>query len=208
MVGLIELRPHDLVRLARPLNAVPRDAPEWVATALRGAPWVVVRRAVTSPGRVAVGVRGTARAQRFAMQIPDATVTEVLSPEALAVRAAHMKPVLPAARALRAAAPLLDEAGLPWGPTGSVGFELASGLRTVSPTSDLDLLLRSTRLPARTTLMRLHVALRRLPARVDCQVETDDGAIALGELLSGAPDVLVRTPTGPRLTPAPWPASA
>ena len=143
------------------------------------------------------------------MQIPDATVTEVLSPEALAVRTpAHMKPVLPAARALRAAAPLLDEAGLPWGPTGSVGFELASGLRTVSPTSDLDLLLRSTRLPARATLMRLHVELRRLPARVDCQVETDDGAIALGELLSGAPDVLVRTPTGPRLTPAPWPASA
>lgn len=208
MVGLIELRPHDLVRLARPLKAVPRDAPEWVATALRAAPWVVVRRVVTSPGRVAVGVRGTARAQRFAMHIPDATVTEVLSPEALAVRAADMKPVLPAARALRAAAPLLDEAGLPWGPTGSVGFELASGLRTVSPTSDLDLLLRSTRLPARTTLMRLHVALRRLPARVDCQVETDDGAIALGELLSGAPDVLVRTPTGPRLIPAPWPAAA
>jgi phosphoribosyl-dephospho-CoA transferase len=39
---------------------------------------------------------------------------------------------------------------------------------------------------------------------VDCQIETDDGAIALGELLSGAPEVLVRTPTGPRLISAPW----
>ena len=204
MAGLIQPRPHDLLRLAQPLDAVPEDAPAWVATALRAAPWVVVRRAAASEGQVAVGVRGTARAERFAMQIPETAVTEVLSPEALAMRAATMRPALPVARALRAAAALLGEAGLPWGPTGSVGFELASGLRTVTASSDLDLLLRPTRLPARATLKRLHVALRRLPARVDCQIETDDGAIALDELLSGAPEVLVRTPTGPRLISAPW----
>ena len=204
MAGLIQPRPHDLLRLAQPLDAVPEDAPPWVATALRAAPWVVVRRAAASEGQVAVGVRGTARAQRFAMQIPETAVTEVLSPEALAMRAATMRPALPAARALRAAAALLDEAGLPWGPTGSVGFELASGVRTVRASSDLDLLVRPTRLPARATLKRLHVALRRLPARVDCQIEIDDGAIALGELLSGAREVLVRTPTGPRLISAPW----
>jgi hypothetical protein len=115
---------------------------------------------------------------------------------------------LPVARALRAAAALLGEAGLPWGPTGSVGFELASGVRTVTPSSDLDLLVRPTRLQARATLERLHVALQRLPAGVDCQIETDDGAIALGELLSGASELLVRTPTGPRLISAPWPDAA
>ena len=74
----------------------------------------------------------------------------------------------------------------------------------MTASSDLDLLVRPTRLPARATLKRLHVALRRLPARVDCQIEIDDGAIALGELLSGAREVLVRTPTGPRLISAPW----
>jgi Phosphoribosyl-dephospho-CoA transferase MdcG len=69
----------------------------------------------------------------------------------------------------------------------------------VTASSDLDLLQRPTRLPVRATLMRLHVALRGLPARADCQIETDDGAIVLSELLSGASEVLVRTPTGPRL---------
>jgi phosphoribosyl-dephospho-CoA transferase len=103
MAGLIQPRPHDLLRLAQPLDAVPEDAPAWVATALRAAPWAVVRRAAASEGQVAVGVRGTARAQRFAMQIPETAVTEVLSPEALAMRAATMRPALPVARALRAA---------------------------------------------------------------------------------------------------------
>ena len=74
----------------------------------------------------------------------------------------------------------------------------------MTPSSDLDLLVRPTRRQARATLKRLHVALQRLPARVDCQIEIDDGAIALGELLLGAREVLVRTPTGPRLISAPW----
>jgi phosphoribosyl-dephospho-CoA transferase len=109
MAGLIQPRPQDLLRLAQPLDAVPEDAPAWVATALRAAPWAVVRRAAASEGQVAVGARGTARAQRFAMQIPETAVTEVLSPEALALRAATMRPALPVARALRAAAALLTK---------------------------------------------------------------------------------------------------
>jgi phosphoribosyl-dephospho-CoA transferase MdcG len=43
---------------------------------------------------------------------------------------------------------------------------------------------------------------------VDCQIEIDGGALALDELLSGASNVLVRTPTGPRLIAAPWPDAA
>lgn len=97
---------------------------------------------------------------------------------------------------------------MPWGPIGSVGFELASGVPAVTLSSDLDVLIRPAGLPARAWMMRLHVALQRLPARVDCQVETDDGALALHELVSGAREVLIRTPTAPRLIPAPWPNAA
>ena len=57
MAGLIQPRPHDLLRLSQPLDAVPEDAPAWVATALRAAPWVVVRRAAASESQVAVGAR-------------------------------------------------------------------------------------------------------------------------------------------------------
>lgn len=71
---LIEARPHDLVRLSRPVEVVPENAPLWVANALRAAPWVVVLRAAGSQGRVAVGVRGTARSHRFAMRIDETAV--------------------------------------------------------------------------------------------------------------------------------------
>lgn len=205
---LIEARPHDLVRLSRPLEVVPEGAPPWVANALRAAPWVVVLRASSSQGRVAVGVRGAARSHRFAMRIHDTVVMEVLTPEDLTMRIAELKRALPATRALRALSALLANAAVPWGPIGSVGFELASGVPAVTLSSELDVLIRPVGLPARAWMMRLHVALQRLPARVDCQVETDDGALALCELVSGARDVLLRTPTGPRLIPAPWPNAA
>ena len=208
MAGLIEPRPHDLLRLADPVYVVPWDAPPWVTTALCESPWVVVRRGMAAEGWVAVGVRGKARAHRFAMDVPDTMVTEVLAPEDLSMRIEALEPTLPAGRALRAASALLDRTAVPWGPTGSVGFELASNVRTVTAGSDLDLLLRPGRLPTRAWLKHLHVALRRLPARVDCQIETADGAVALGEVISAAREVLVRTPTGPRLIPAPWPAAA
>jgi phosphoribosyl-dephospho-CoA transferase len=74
--------------------------------------------------------------------------------------------------------------------------------------SDLDVLLRPVRLPTRVWLRGLHAAFQRLPAPVDCQIETDAGALALCELVSGARELLLRTPTGPRLVPAPWPGAA
>jgi phosphoribosyl-dephospho-CoA transferase len=208
LAGLIEARPHDLVRLSNSLEVVPKNAPLWVANALRAAPWVVVLRAASSQGRAAVGVRGTARSHRFAMGIYETAVKEVLTPEDLTMRIAELKRALPATRALRAVSALLAKAGVTWGPTGSVAFELASGVPVVTLGSDLDVLIRPVGLPARAWMMRLHVALQRLPARVDCQVETDDDALALCELVSGAREVLLRTPTGPRLIPAPWPNAA
>ena len=206
MVGIT--RPHDLLRLSSPLDVVPQDAPAWVGAALRVAPWVVVRRATAPTGRLAVGVRGKARAHRFAMEIPATAVTELLAPEDLTSRNASIKRALPAARALKAVSALLDETAMPWGPTGSVGFELASGAPAVKAISDVDLLLRPVRLPTRGWLWCLYTAFGQLPARIDCQIETDAGAVALAELVSGAREVLLRTQTGPRLIPAPWPAAA
>jgi phosphoribosyl-dephospho-CoA transferase len=208
MVGLTRPRPHDLLRLFSPLDVVPEDAPAWVAVALRAAPWVVVRRATASAGRVPVGVRGKARAHRFAMEIHGTAAAEVLAPQDLTARVKSLKRALPVTRALQAVSTLLDESALPWGPTGSVGFELASGTATANADSDLDLLIRPTRLPTRAKLRDLHAAFQRLPARVDCQIETDAGAVALGELVSGTRELLLRTANGPRLIPAPWPAAA
>ena len=87
-------------------------------------------------------------------------------------------------RALRSVRTFLVEAEVPWGPTGSVGFELATGSPTASPDSDLDLLVRTPHLTSAvlSRLTALHDHFDRLDVRVDCQVETRTGAIALPEL--------------------------
>ncbi|GAB98666.1 phosphoribosyl-dephospho-CoA transferase [Gordonia namibiensis NBRC 108229] len=105
-----------------------------------------------------------------------------------------------AIHALRLARPLLDATGLGWGPTGSVGFELATGKPTATPDSDLDLLIRADDLRNELPLLTsLHHQLRALPARVDCLVETASGALALAELADSRTDLLLRTPGGPCL---------
>jgi phosphoribosyl-dephospho-CoA transferase len=126
-------------------------------------------------------------------------VYEVVTPEALADAAAPRRD-LPAMQALVELRPLLGGSGLRWGPTGSVGFELATGEPTATPDSDLDLLVRMCggvgALPA---LTRLRHELGSLTARVDCQVETRSGAVALVELVDGQAEVMLRTSDGPRL---------
>lgn len=182
-------RPHDLLRV----DAHPSDAPAWVSDALRLTPWVVVRRAEVPDGLVAVGVRGSTRAQRFAWAISMDTVREIITPEALTSTTPTRD--LPVFGAFRSVCSLLD--GVCWGPTGSVGFELATGAPTATSHSDLDLLVRE---PSSATTA-LFSRLATLDVRVDCQVETRWGAVALAELVSEAGELLVRTPSGPILRP-------
>jgi phosphoribosyl-dephospho-CoA transferase len=197
---VVSPRPHDLLRLPGP-EVLPRDAPPWVRRGLGAAPWVVVRRAAAPTGLIAVGVRGASRSERYATEIDLDDVDEVAAPEDLA----HMPPrrELAVMSTLQAVRPLLDDTGLPWGPTGSVGFELATGIPTATPESDLDLLVRVPRGSAEV-LARLAALYREfgsLAVRVDCQVGTSAGAVALAELVGGPCEVMVRTAQGPRLVP-------
>jgi phosphoribosyl-dephospho-CoA transferase len=194
-------RPHDLLRLAG--RRVPPDAPQWVSRALVVTPWVVVRRAAAPTGRIAVGVRGTSRSQRYATAADPDDVCEVVAPEDLANVLPRAGRELAAMCTLDAVQPVLDDTGLPWGPTGSVGFELATGIPTATTESDLDLIVRipggsSGALPL---LAALHREFCSLAVRVDCQVETHSGAFALAELVGGQSDVMMRTAAGPRLVP-------
>jgi phosphoribosyl-dephospho-CoA transferase len=86
-----------------------------------------------------------------------------------------------------------------WGPTGSAGFELASGLATLSAASDLDVVLRCRAPAPRVLLQRVGNRLRGLPTPVDAQLDLGSGAVALDELLSGTKHVLLRTPSGPTI---------
>lgn len=195
-------RPHDLLRLsAAAAGALPSDAPPWTRGVLRTAPWVVVRRAPAPAGFVAAGIRGADRSHRYAWLVSPDDIQTTLSPEDLTEVSALAGRDVPAILALPEARELLRETRFPWGPTGSVGFELATGIPTATADSDLDVLVRVDQLNAAAVarLITLFEGLAHLGVRVDCQVDSPMGAIALAELASDSPEVLVRTPSGPRL---------
>ena len=170
---------------------------------MRITPWVVVRRALAPIDRVAVGVRGANRSERYATEVELGAVCQAVAPEDLAHTAPAPGRELAVMDTLSAIRPLLDATGLEWGPTGSVGFELATGVPTATPESDLDLVVRvsigSQNVVPRLT--ELHRHLHSLSGRVDCQVETTSGAVALAEIVGGQSDIMVRTVEGPHLVP-------
>jgi len=190
-------RPHDLLRIAS-VARLCRMGPAWVTPALRDAPWVVVRRARCAPGYLPVGIRGPNRSQRHATLIESTAVTEVQSPADLVDRVDRL-PDLPVTEALRGAAAVLAPTGLRWGPGGSVGFSLATGVLAVTAASDLDVVMTVDDVPPLALLADLRDAFRELPARVDCQLDLPIGGIALDDLLGHGGEVLVRTNDGPSL---------
>jgi phosphoribosyl-dephospho-CoA transferase len=106
-------------------------------------------------------------------------------------------------RVLDAVDELLSFFGLAWGPTGSVGFELATGVAAAGTTSDLDVVVRAPEPWPLESARKIADHLNRLPTRVDAQLDTPAGAVMLAEYTRGD-RVLLRTLDGPRLVHDPW----
>jgi phosphoribosyl-dephospho-CoA transferase len=138
--------------------------------------------------------------------VSNGDILEVVAPEELVTRPLSdtVNPSLAEALSVLSSVDPQQLGGLAWGPTGSAGFELATGIRAVRETSDLDMILRSDRLVAREVAREILQFLLTLPCRVDCLLETGRGAIALAEWAAGEGAVLLRTPIGPVLTMDPW----
>jgi phosphoribosyl-dephospho-CoA transferase len=147
-------------------------------------------------------LRGATRDQRLAALMPVEAINHRLAPEDLLARQAIED--LPVFRVLAELRPLLDALGHVWGVTGSAGFQLATGLPTAHPDSDLDLLLRPERPLPRSEARPLLQLLEGRACRVDLQLETPLGGVALCEWAGGAARVLVKAAEGPRLIVDPW----
>jgi phosphoribosyl-dephospho-CoA transferase len=202
---------HDLIRLREPIAlTVDESVPPWVEPALKRTPWVVVRRGYLRDGMIPVGVRGLARQERFAAVLAVAEIADRLSPEELTesryVIARRRKDEAPALAALARVAPILASRGHRWGPGGSVGFEIATGVATATWSSDLDLILRQDHRLGLDEAIDLRAALAEAatPARVDVLLETPHGGVSLTDLVAMPARLLVRTPEGPQLTADPW----
>jgi triphosphoribosyl-dephospho-CoA synthase len=191
-----DTRPHDLVRITSGgVRSVAASAPPWVARSLAVTPWAAVRRARAPLGEIAIGIRGSTRAERFAANVRALEVCDVVVPETLAGRTparAHA-----AFTALAAVERAASACGLRAGPIGAAGFEIVTLAPALHDESDLDVIVRTS--PSNPALRMFARRLRGLPVRIDVEVAFGDrcGA-ALDEVLAGN-DVLVKMPSGPRL---------
>ena len=181
---------------------LPADAPTWVIDSISAGQPVVVRRALSAAGQVAVGVRGPLREQRFAAVMEVAAITRRVRPEELC----HVQGLrdFPALRALAQLRSHLDESGWVWGVSGSAGFELASGFAALHEGSDLDLILRTPRPLSRADAQALVTILDTAMCRVDLQLQTPLGAVALREWAGTASRVLLKNATQASLVTDPW----
>ncbi|SFI50220.1 phosphoribosyl-dephospho-CoA transferase [Collimonas sp. OK307] len=219
--GASILCPHDLLWIedAKALKTV-TPLPPWAsADRLLCTPVVVRREKVDDPRLVPVGLRGKTRSERFAAYLDRDAVARCFKPEILAGHAPayieEQRSRLPAFEALAVLAPLLDATGLVWGPTGGVGFQLASRLPVVREDSDLDILLRSRAPLSTTQMLGLRMICSSPICRIDIQVDTGNGAFSFAEWAyvnaqwaSGNGRVLLKTDTGPILTTDPWRTSS
>jgi phosphoribosyl-dephospho-CoA transferase len=200
-------RPHDLLKLNR--SPLASDAPAWAHAALGRIPFAVVRRAVCADTAIPIGIRGDVRTQRYAACAKREDIDAIVGPEQLLAAAPSAE-----RRSLGAFAALARLRAVPrlaryrWGPTGSAGFELATRVPTVNASSDLDLLVRAPdeMAPgeAAALLADIRAAGAVAGARIDVQLETPAGAIALSEWAAAKPRTMLRTPNGPCLVENPW----
>nr|WP_314874043.1 malonate decarboxylase holo-ACP synthase [uncultured Pseudomonas sp.] len=193
---------HDLLWGMAP-DQLPADAPAWARQVLLAGQPVVVRRAVAGAGRVAVGVRGGQRAERLAVEMPVASIQRRCSPEQLR---SEGRAELATLQALHAVTPFMDSLGLSWGPTGGVGYQLATGIAVLHQGSDLDLVLRTPAALTRIDAKALYQALCAAPCRIDLQLETPYGAVALAEWAGPSKRVLLKSRHGACLVSDPWSA--
>jgi phosphoribosyl-dephospho-CoA transferase len=203
-------RAHDLIRVDQVTDLQWNgELPHWVQPYLRRAPFVVVRGAPTQkPDLVPVGIRGPRRGQRLAAFLPVNAIHEFVTPEQLAnIETPEMRD-LPVFHALRHIGTGLVESGYAWGPTGSVAFELVSGMNTATSESDLDLIIRAPVPLCHSTANNLFRYLSSFAVQVDAKLDTPAGVIALAEYVQRKLQVLVRATHGASMVHDPWAISS
>ncbi|PTV53130.1 malonate decarboxylase holo-ACP synthase [Acinetobacter seifertii] len=201
MVMKLKLEAHDLL-WGMTVDCLADDAPLWVKEVLQRCDPVVVRRAITPVDQVAVGVRGQFRHQRYAAQMPRSAISKQLKPEALihvdTQQFAHL------AERLQTISSIMKNFSGCWGYTGSLGFELATGIKTVTQQSDIDFLIRAEQPFAKKQAIELLENFQQAGLNVDVQLQLPQGGLALKEWAGNSEKVLLKRADGAVLVENPW----
>lgn len=144
-----------------------------------------------------------------AAAVPSAALAETPSAASVApIASAFLRATaIPALRTLSLLTQRWKALDSPWGPGGSVGFELATGRPIVTPQSDLDIVIYAHERLTVNEARLLRDSTQGLPAPVDIRVETPTCGFSLAEYASRAPArILLRTASGELLGADPWKA--
>ena len=196
----MQLQAHDLL-WGMTLDLLDADAPAWVKTVIAQGQPVVVRRAITDAKQVAIGIRGAARHERYAASMPIAAITQQLKPEQLSDALERFPQLMDGLQKIQE---LLNQSHWTWGYTGSVGFELATGINSVSAKSDIDLLIRTAEFLSKNDAQQLLQSLEHTGLKLDVQLQTPNGGVALKEWASTTGKVLLKRNHGAILVNNPW----
>jgi len=206
------IRTHDLLKVD-PLHLLlnsergSQPIPGWVVDRLKQSPFVVVRSGLITDNAIPIGVRGTERSQRWAMSSRADHVERIIKPFQLLEGASTLSRtnLLPAFRSLQLLKRRWTDLKYEWGPGGSVGFELATGIESVGIDSDLDIVVYADQPIGIDEARSLHHLTMKLPAIVDVRVETPSCAFSLQEYAHRASsNILLRRPSGSMLGSDPW----
>ena len=192
---------HDLLwgMSAEMLN---ENAPTWVKDVLAQGHPVVVRRALAPDHLIAVGIRGGEKHQRFASFMPVSAVKKQRKPEQLI--ACNLPRLLLLNEKLASIRSVLTHFGLTWGFTGSVGFELATGVAVVTAQSDIDVLMRTPQYLNTSVAQMLLKHLQQHELKIDVQLQTLQGGVALKDWANSTGKVLLKRNDGAVLVKNPW----
>ncbi|MDO6467023.1 malonate decarboxylase holo-ACP synthase [Neptunomonas phycophila] len=204
---------HDLVWLTSKAELMLAEnhqpIPDWVLTSTGP---VVVRRAMPivkqSIKYIPVGVRGGCKAERCAAYVATHHILQSISPYEIVKRKLWANHPLTTEhsvfKTLDSLIPHLESLGRPWGITGSCGYELATGIPQLTPSSDLDLIIDGQTLWSKADASRWLASWSAKGCRLDIQLETPMGAVALAEWALRDNHVLVKSNHGPSLVSDPW----
>ena len=168
---------------------------------------MVVRRWKRSTTEIAVGVRGSSREERWASFIGSSSIIESLSPTDLRISKLADPDRLECIDALKHLQFLKHawcELENRWGPGGSVGYELASGVNTCQPSSDLDIVIFAPEPISLHFAEQLLYSAKAISESIDIIVEAPQCGFSLQEFVRSSDNLVLRCADGPRLASNPW----
>lgn len=196
----MEIKVHDIVQFESIHHIETSiELPEWVKETPASQNFGVVRRMPITNKTVPIGLRGDTREKRYGALIHESNIVQVICPKSLVNRLDKFNHQLYFS-ALTKIKEEFEKYKLSWGPTGSVGFEIATSIPVTTDTSDIDICLYLDQIDMEL-LVKVGSFLETLDRRIDVQVELPSiGAFILNDCLKNSDaGFIVKTKFGPHL---------